>query len=593
MYITLRSTPPPNMARSGRRWRGPEFGGCLCVRSRAVARCPLSKLPAAPLKPSVGRSLTPYAPGHARAVPPAPRRGCRIAPRERGALMRGCVGRAPSVAARGGPARCRRPYSPRVPPACAVGARPPPRCHGRRPTALAADTAGAAENLGVFYTRVMCRRAPRSINPASGAAEAGRWAVPPPQRGPAMRVACRQRWRVGAGSRRCSVGGFWKAAAGGRHRVRRAAGQRGAAGHSRRAYRPHVRWAPARRPAAHAAAQPRSQQTPLARPSTWAFFTMRSRAVARLGLSRLPAALLKLVLGCPQPVTPRRTAGQPGSRAYRAAGHTGQPGIPGSRAAGHTGQPDIPGSRTAGHTGQPDIPGSRTAGHTGQPGIPDRPDPRTFRIPTPAAQHRSQQTPLARPITWALCMTPSRADARLASWNLPAALLKLALGCPQPVQPSRTYRTAGHTRPPDRRTYRTAGHTGPPDRRTAGHTGPPDIPDRRTAGHTGPPGIPDRRAYRTAGHTGPPDIPDRRTYRTAGHTGPPGIPDCRTYRTAGHTGPPDSRAYRAAGQTAPPRAQPNSARSRHRWRGPQPGRFLVRGRVPTRASLHGTCQRRC
>ena len=112
-----------------------------------------------------------------------------------------------------------------------------------------------------------------------------------------MRVACRQRWRVGAGSRRCSVGGFLKAAAVGRHRLRRAAGQRGAAGHSRRAYRPHVRWAPARRPAAHAAAQPRSQQTPLARPQTWAFCTMRSRAVARLGLSRLPAALLKRVVG--------------------------------------------------------------------------------------------------------------------------------------------------------------------------------------------------------------------------------------------------------------------------------------------------------
>ena len=133
--------------------------------------------------------------------------------------------------------------------------------------------------------------------PASGAAEAQRWAVPQPQRGPAMRVACRQRWRVGAGSRRCSVGGFLKAAAVGRHRLRRAAGQRGAAGHSRRAYRPHVRWAPARRPAAHAAAQPRSQQTPLARPQTWAFFTMRLRAVARLGLSGLPAALLKRVVG--------------------------------------------------------------------------------------------------------------------------------------------------------------------------------------------------------------------------------------------------------------------------------------------------------
>ena len=121
----------------------------------------------------VGRSLTPYAPGHARGAPPVPRRGCRIAPRERGALMRGCGGRAPSGAARGGQDSVRLPYSPRVPPACAVGARPPPRYPRRRPTALAADTAGAASNLGVFYTRVMCRCAPRSINPASGAAEAG------------------------------------------------------------------------------------------------------------------------------------------------------------------------------------------------------------------------------------------------------------------------------------------------------------------------------------------------------------------------------------------------------------------------------------
>ena len=112
-----------------------------------------------------------------------------------------------------------------------------------------------------------------------------------------MRVARRQGRRVGAGSCRGSVGGFWKAAAGGRRRVRRAAGRRGAAGHTRRAYRPHVRWAPARRPAANPAAQPRSQQTPLARPQTWAFCTLPSRAVARLGLLHLPAVLLKRVVG--------------------------------------------------------------------------------------------------------------------------------------------------------------------------------------------------------------------------------------------------------------------------------------------------------
>ena len=152
----------------------------LAVFYRAVS-CRRSsrstRLPAAPLKPSVGRSLNPNAPGHARGMLAAPRRGCRIAPRERGALMRGCGGRAPSGAARGGRNSVRLPYSPRVPPACAVGARPPPRYPRRRPTALAADTAGAASNLGVFYPRVMCRCAPRSINPASGAAEAGRWAA--------------------------------------------------------------------------------------------------------------------------------------------------------------------------------------------------------------------------------------------------------------------------------------------------------------------------------------------------------------------------------------------------------------------------------
>ena len=63
--------------------------------------------------------------------------------------------------------------------------------------------------------------------------------------------------------------------------------------------RAHVRWAPARRPAANPAAQPRSQQTPLARPQTWAFSRTPSRAVARLGLSNLPAALLKRVVGRP------------------------------------------------------------------------------------------------------------------------------------------------------------------------------------------------------------------------------------------------------------------------------------------------------
>ena len=52
----------------------------------------------------------------------------------------------------------------------------------------------------------------------------------------------------------------------------------------------------------------------------------------------------------------------------------------------------------------------------------------------------------------------------------------------------------------------------------------------------------------------------------------------------------------AVGARPPPRCPtqpPNHARSRHRWRGPKPGRFLGRRRVPTRASLYQTCQRCC
>ena len=67
-----------------------------------------------------------------------------------------------------------------------------------------------------------------------------------------MRVARRQCRSVGPDRAALAWVACVKAALGGRRRVRRAAGQRGAAGHTRRAYRPHVRWAPARRPAAHA-----------------------------------------------------------------------------------------------------------------------------------------------------------------------------------------------------------------------------------------------------------------------------------------------------------------------------------------------------
>ena len=42
-----------------------------------------------------------------------------------------------------------------------------------------------------------------------------------------------------------------------------------------------------------------------------------------------------------------------------------------------------------------------------------------------------------------------------------------------------------------------------------------------------------------------------------------------------------------------PNQPPNHARSRHRWRGPKPRRFLGRRCVPMRASLYISCQRRC
>ena len=115
---------------------------------------------------------------------------------------------------------------------------------------LAADATGVAGTLGVCFSAVTCRRAPRSREPASGAAEAWRWAVPQPQRGPAMRVACGQHRGVGAGSRRRSVGRTpplrWAGAVGcvgrgGQDSVRLPVSPRP---------RPHVRWAPARRPAA-------------------------------------------------------------------------------------------------------------------------------------------------------------------------------------------------------------------------------------------------------------------------------------------------------------------------------------------------------
>ena len=64
---------------------------------------------------------------------------------------------------------------------------------------------------------------------------------------------------------------------------------------------------------------------------------------------------------------------------------------------------------------------------------------------------------------------------------------------------------------------------------------------------------------------------------------PPAILAARTARMCGGRPP-----------AAPlPNQPPNRARSRHRWRGPKPGRFVHCRRVPMRASVYCTCQRRC
>ncbi len=58
------------------------------------------------------------------------------------------------------------------------------------------------------------------------------------------------------------------------------------------------------------------------------------------------------------------------------------------------------------------------------------------------------------------------------------------------------------------------------------------------------------------------------------------------------------RAHARMGGGRPPAAPlpnqpPNHARSRHRWRGPKPGRFVRCRCVPSRASVYRGCQRRC
>jgi len=46
-----------------------------------------------------------------------------------------------------------------------------------RPTLRAVDAAGAARGLGAIYASVLCRRSCRSMEVASGATDAVRWAV--------------------------------------------------------------------------------------------------------------------------------------------------------------------------------------------------------------------------------------------------------------------------------------------------------------------------------------------------------------------------------------------------------------------------------
>ena len=128
---------------------------------------------------------------------------------------------------------------------------------------------------------------------------------------------------------------------------------------------------------------------------------------------------------------------------------------------------------------------------------------------------------------------PTRASV---SWKLPAVLLKLALGGPS------TRACSGHAR-------------GVPPRRQRGAD-----PRRRNVG---------RSCERCVGRA--PSV----AWGAAGRT----HYACR-YR----------RAHARMGGGRPPAAPlptqpPNIARSRHRWRGPKPGRFLGRRRVPSRASL--------
>ena len=156
----------------------PSTWAFFCTPSRAVARLDLSNLPAVLLKRVVGRSLSPSVVRACAwsAASAAVWAGSRR--RSVGRFLQAALGgrrrlRGARRAGLGTPAGIAAPTR-----AWAVGARPPPRCPPCRPTSLAADTAGAARNLGVFYDAVACRRAPRSIEPASGAAEAG---VGPPQ----------------------------------------------------------------------------------------------------------------------------------------------------------------------------------------------------------------------------------------------------------------------------------------------------------------------------------------------------------------------------------------------------------------------------
>ena len=212
--------PPPNRARSRHRWRGPQPGRC-CARRRVPSRVSIYQTASGAAE--AGRWAVPQ-PQRGPAMRVVCRQGRGVGP-DRAAVAWGAHARlrwagAVGRVGRGGqelgtPAGIAAPT-----PACAVGARPPPRGQPSRPTTLAADTAGAAPNLGVVAHAVACRRASRSIKlPAVLLKRVVGRSLSPSVVRPCAWCAARAA-AVWAGSRRRNVGCSSTAALGGRHRSR-------------------------------------------------------------------------------------------------------------------------------------------------------------------------------------------------------------------------------------------------------------------------------------------------------------------------------------------------------------------------------------